>query len=51
MVPSDDVVVRGRKVTDLNEVYCRELEQRALALGGFGGREKSEGWYGVGGEQ
>ena len=48
---SDEVVIRERKVTDLYKGYCRELERRTLALGGFGGREKSEGWHRVGGEQ
>ena len=51
MTQSDEVVIRERKVTDLYEGYCQELEWRMLALGGFRGREKSEGWYRVGGEQ
>ena len=48
MVLSDEVMVRERKVTDLDVMYFRELERRTLAPGGFGGREKSEGWHQVG---
>ena len=51
MVLSDEVMVRERKVTDLNEMYFRELYRRTLAPGRFVGREKSEGWHRVGGEQ